>query len=203
MVLECENILAQEYIRKRASENHPEIYEMMQRDALNLCSIGRISYAKNYDNIPYIAQLLKNLGLKFKWFIIGPGEHKDIDALSRSLGVEDLVEFVGASDNPYVWLKACDIYVHPSRYEGKSIVVREAQILCKPVIITNYPTAKSQINSGIDGVICGMSNKQIAKAIYDLSKDVTQRDKIISYLQASDFAGIEEVDKIYDIINEK
>ena len=51
---------------------------------------------------------------------------------------------------------ACDIYIQPSRYEGHSVTVREAQILGKPVIITNYPTAKSQIQDGVDGIICGM-----------------------------------------------
>lgn len=202
-IVEMENILPKSYILQRASEPNDKVSTSMKEDAVNLCSIGRIGYAKNYDNIPYMASELKKIGLKFKWFIVGPGNHDEIDALSTQLGVEDEVQFVGASDNPYTWLKACDIYVHPSRYEGKSIVVREAQILCKPVIITNYPTAKSQINDGMDGIICELDNQKIAEAIYQLANDNKMQNEIIAYLQNHDFAGLAEVNKIYQLLEFK
>lgn len=222
-ILEMENILPKSYILKRASELNGEVTGLMKDLVVNLCSIGRISYAKNYDNIPYMAKALKELfnlnpnanfnpnssinpqpltKKHFHWFIVGPGDHSAIDALSKELGVDDVVTFVGSSDNPYTWLKACDIYVHPSRYEGKSIVVREAQILCKPVIITNYPTAKSQIDDGVDGIICELDNKKIAKAIYELAKDKVKQEQIIAHLKSNDYAGLNEVNKIYKLINE-
>ena len=90
--------------------------------------------------------------------------------------------------------------MHPSRYEGKSIVVREAQILCKPVIITNYPTAKSQINNGADGIICELDNTKIAEAIHYLAIDKEKQQQLINYLQSHDNAGINEVEKIYKLI---
>lgn len=213
-ILEMENILPKSYILQRASEINDTVAAIMQKDVVNLCSIGRIGYAKNYDNVPYIAKALKELfdeGRKtkeensinhFHWYIVGPGDHSAIDALSKELGVDDVVTFVGSSNNPYTWLKACDIYVHPSRFEGKSIVVREAQILCKPVIITNYPTAHSQINDGVDGVICELDNKKIAEAIYNLVSDKEKQDSLITYLQTNDFAGKSEVYKIYKLIGE-
>lgn len=199
-IVEMENILPKSYILQRASEPNDKVSTSMKEDAVNLCSIGRIGYAKNYDNIPYMASELKKIGLQFKWFIVGPGNHDEIDALSTQLGVEDEVQFVGASDNPYTWLKACDIYVHPSRYEGKSIVVREAQILCKPVIITSYPTAKSQINDGVDGIICELDNKKIAEAIYELATDREKQLSLTDYLSKHDYAGLSEVNKIYELL---
>lgn len=197
---------------------------------VNLLSVGRICEAKNYDNIPYMAKALReffddndnvndNLSIdsstknvdvdvdvkvrprSFHWYIVGPGDHSAIDALSKELGVDDVVTFLGPSSNPYPYIKACDIYVHPSRYEGKSIVVREAQILCKPVIITNYPTAKSQINNGVDGIICELDNQKIAEAIYDLAMDNAKQAKIVEYLKNHDFAGEEEVEKLYKLID--
>lgn len=201
-ILECENMLPRKYILKRSSEKCDVVDKSMQNGVVNLCSIGRISYAKNYDNIPYIAKELKDLGLKFRWFIIGPGSHEDIDQLSKQLGVADDVLFMGGSENPYAWLRACDIYVHPSRYEGKSIVVREAQILCKPIIITNYPTAKSQINDGVDGIICEMNNSKIAEAIISLVNNNEKRNNIVEYLNQNDFSGFEEVNKIYHLLND-
>lgn len=200
-ILECENILPVKYILSRAEEDCEEVRRIMTGEVVNLCSIGRISYAKNYDNIPYIARKVKDLGLKFRWIIVGPGDHDDIDALSRRLGVDEQVRFVGSSENPYTWLKACDIYVHPSRFEGKSIVVREAQVLCKPVIITEYPTAASQVCDGVDGVICPLDNDLIARGIAELATDSSKREKLTEYLRNHDYAGADEVNKIYELIN--
>lgn len=199
-ILECENMLPKRYILKRADERCELVDKAIRGDVVNLCSIGRISYAKNYDNIPYIAKTLKDDGLKFRWFIIGPGNHEEIDILSKQLGVAEEVVFMGETSNPYAWLKACDIYVHPSRYEGKSIVVREAQVLCKPVVITNYPTAKSQINDGVDGIICDMSNDKIAEAIIDLSGNEEKKLWLTEYLKRMDYTGRDEVGKIYNLI---
>lgn len=226
-IVEMENILPQNYILQRASEQNDIVNALMKIDVVNLCSIGRIGYAKNYDNIPYMAAELKKLfkvrdeslevregGSEnyssknqkpktlhhFHWYIVGPGDHSAIDALSKELGVDDVVTFVGSSDNPYTWLKACDIYVHPSRYEGKSIVVREAQILCKPVIITNYPTAKSQINDGVDGIICELDNKKIAEAINQLAVDKEKQESLKGYLSQHDYAGLSEINKIYKLL---
>lgn len=204
-ILECENILPKAYIEAKAAQGCIE----KEDDVLKLCSVGRISNAKNYDNIPYMAAALKELfrlqGSKIKykdfmWLIVGPGDHSAIDALSEKLGVRDNVVFMGPSDNPYPYVKGCDIYVHPSRYEGKSIVVREAQVLCKPVIITNYPTAVSQINNGVDGIICELNNKSVAEAIFDLATDMNKQKSIKSYLNTHDYAGVVEVEKIYRLI---
>ena len=159
-ILEFQNILSERYILSRTDKPLP-FDGYRRKGMLTLCSVGRISHAKNYDNIPYMAQSLKRLMESgggeygdFRWYIVGPGDHSAIDALSDELCVRENVVFLGASDNPYPYIKHCDLYVHPSRYEGKSIVVREAQVLCKPVIITDYPTAHSQLTDGVDGVIC-------------------------------------------------
>lgn len=204
-MLECENILPKGFIESRVADVSGVSKDFQRRDdEIILVSVGRISNAKNYDNIPYMMAELKKLSssssLSFKWYIVGPGDHSVIDALSKELGVDDVVTFLGPSSNPYPYIKACDIYVHPSRYEGKSIVVREAQILSKPVIITNYPTAKSQINDGLDGIICELDNIKIAEAIYDLAMDKDKQNEIVGYLQNHDYVGVREVEKIYELV---
>ena len=62
--------------------------------------------------------------------------------------MEEHVLLLGKRTNPYPYIAACDIYAQPSRYEGKSVTVREAQMLCKPVAVTAYPTATSQVRDG-------------------------------------------------------
>ena len=166
-----------------------------------LLSVGRISHAKNYDNIPDMAQRMREMGLRFVWYILGPGNRDAIDQKIAETGTGDCVKLLGATSNPYPYIKACDIYVQPSRYEGKSVTVREAQILCKPVIITDYPTARSQVQDGVDGIICPMDNAGIARAICDLAGDATKRKALSNYLAAHDYGNECEVDKIYQLLD--
>lgn len=198
-IIEIHNILSPEFVRQQA-----DIHEDMDEfnpEGFTICSVGRISYVKNFDSIPYIAKLLKEKGLKFHWYIVGPGNHADIDKVSIANQVEDVVHFVGAKTNPYPWMKACDLYIQPSRIEGNSVTVREAQILGKPVIVTNYPTAKSQIQDGVDGIICAMDNKQIAEAIWGLVNNPLQRTAITAYVSSHDFCNEREIEKLYSLLS--
>ena len=198
-IIEIENILSPIFVRQQA--NISDAYHMNVFDGVKLLSVGRICHAKNYDNIPYIANKIKQSGLKFKWYIIGPGNHTVIDSLLNDLDCNDVVEFLGAKSNPYPYMKACDIYIQPSRYEGKSVTVREAQMLCKPVIITNYATAKSQINHEVDGIIVPMDNDSISKGIVDFNENITLKNNIIDYLKCHDYGNENEINKIYKMIN--
>lgn len=169
---------------------------------MNLLSIGRYCTAKNYDNVPDITRRMKKSGIKdLKWYIIGYGGS---EALIRQkiaeAGMEDHVILLGKKDNPYPYIKACDIYVQPSRYEGKSITVREAQILCKPVAVTAFPTAPSQIQDGVDGVIVPLDNEGCARGLADFIVDKALQSRIIEYLRTHDYANTAEVNKIYDLL---
>lgn len=198
-IIEIENILSSSFIKQRASLFEPK---EMQGDFIKLCSIGRFCFAKNFEAIPYIAQKLKEKGLNFKWYIIGFGDTAEtIDNINKT-NTADCVILLGKQENPYPYIANCDIYVQPSRYEGKSVTVREAQILGKPVVITNYPTASSQVIDGKDGLICNMDNDSIANTIYNLAQDKNKQTKIKKYLSSHDYGNEKEVDKIYHLINE-
>lgn len=167
-----------------------------------LLSIGRFCTAKNYDNVPDIARRLVQHGItNLRWYIIGFGSDEAlIRAKIREAGMEKHVILLGKKENPYPYIKACDIYVQPSRYEGKSVTVREAQILCKPVVITNYPTACSQVRHCIDGFIVPLDNEKCAQGLVDIIKNSELRQQIVRNLAKYDFGNINEVEKIYQIL---
>ena len=114
--------------------------------------------------------------------------------------MDQYVIILGKRNNPYPYIKACDIYAQPSRYEGKSVTVREAQMLCKPVVVTNYPTASSQIQDGIDGRIVPMDNEGCAKGIADFILDKELQQRIVDYLQTHDYGNEREIEKLYKIV---
>lgn len=200
-IIEIENILSSAFVRHRAEEFEADI----DNKNLNLLSIGRFTNQKNFDNLPDICrktlELLKDKNISLRWYIIGFGADENlIRQKIAEAGMQEHVIILGKKANPYPYIKACDIYVQPSRYEGKSVTVREAQMLCKPVVVTNYPTASSQIKNGDDGVIVPLDNEGCAKGLAESILDTEKQNHIIEYLKAHDYGNMEEVEKIYNII---
>ena len=202
-IVEIENILSPSFVRKRAELQDVD-KEFRHEGAITLLSVGRFSDAKNYDNVPDICKrLINKTKLNIRWYIIGyGGDEALIRQKIKEAGMEEHVILLGKRSNPYPYIKACDIYVQPSRYEGKSVTVREAQMLCKPVVVTNYPTAPSQIRSGIDGVIVPMDNEGCAHGLAEVICDKPLQERIIAHLKTHDYGNESEVEKIYTLINE-
>lgn len=211
-VIEIENIISLSFVRERANlipeeEVNREITK--ENQTINILSVGRFCEAKNYDNVPDICKKINsqlkalNSQYKVRWYIIGYGGDEELIRLMiEEAGMQEHVIILGKKSNPYPYIKACDVYVQPSRYEGKSITVREAQILCKPVVITNYATASSQVKDGIDGIIVPMDNDGCAKGIVDFILNTKLQGDIVEYLKKHDYGNMDEVEKLYKIINE-
>ena len=229
-IIEIENILSSTFVRHRAEEfevdwskigggnclrilsigrfseqknfdNLPFICSLLIEEMKKLLSIGRFCAAKNYDSVPDITRRIIESSCNIKWYIIGFGSDESlIRQKIAEAGMQDHVIILGKKSNPYPYIKACDIYVQPSRYEGKSVTVREAQMLCKPVVVTNYPTASSQIKDGIDGIIVPMDNENCAKGLAEFILDTEKQQHIIEYLKTHDYGNVEEVEKIYSLI---
>ena len=144
-VMTMENIIDAEDILQRASEPC-DLADDFQ--GIRLLTVGRICHQKGYDMaIPAIARLVSEKH-DIKWYIIGDGEAIDkenLHARIRQYGLQDRVSFLGIRQNPYPYMKACDIYLQPSRHEGKPIAVEEAKILQKPIVVTDYSSAKEQM----------------------------------------------------------
>ena len=195
-----ENILCADFIRRRAEETSVSLCP----DASTTCllTIGRFSPQKKMEEIPAICRGILDSGVDVRWFIIGYGSEAIENTVRENIQkerVEENVIILGKKENPYPYIKACDIYVQPSRYEGKSITVREAQILCKPVIVTDYPTASSQVQDGVDGVIVPMEIGACVKGMADFIRSKERQNAIVDYLSSHDYGNQSEIEKIYEI----
>lgn len=200
-IIEIENILSADFVSQQAGLQ--DVNKEMMPKGLRLLSIGRYCHQKNFDNVPDIARRIVESGHSdLRWYIIGFGSDESlIQAKIAEAGMQEHVILLGKKENPYPYIKACDIYVQPSRYEGKSVTVREAQILCKPVIITNYATAKSQIQHGIDGIIVPMDNEGCAREISSVINNKKLQHLISDYLSMHDCGNELEVEKIYSLLS--
>lgn len=209
-IIDIENILSPRFIRTRSEEPCP-VFE--QDHSLKLLTIGRYSKAKKMEDIPYLCHRLiddiskekvkgKSEKCDIRWYIIGYGSteiEQQVRDEIRKEGMEEHVILLGKQTNPYPYIRTCDVYVQPSRYEGKSITVREAQILCKPVIVTHYPTAPSQIQDGKDGVIVPLEREACAEEMIRVLKDSELLNSLSKYLSEHDYGNESEIKKIYKL----
>lgn len=194
-----ENILSERLLLQQAQEATADMPK--NKEKMILLSIGRYSNAKNFDNIPEICKYIVSQGIKVIWYIIGyGGDESLIKQRIIENEMEEHVVLLGKKVNPYPYINACDIYVQPSRYEGKCVTVREAQILHKPVIITNYATSSSQLKDGYDGIIVPMDNEKCAVGIAKVIRDKELQKRLIENTKKSDYSNQEEIEKIYQLI---
>lgn len=203
-IVEIPNILSPKLVRDRAENmSSEEIAKEMpcEKGVINLLSVGRFSSAKNYDNVPDICRRILHKGLSVRWYIIGyGGDESLIRRKIHESGMKDYVVLLGKKENPYPYMKACDIYVQPSRYEGNAVTVREAQILGKPVVVTEYPTANSQVRDGQDGIIVPLDNEGCARGIAALVSNWKKQSYLAAFCLANDFGNEAEVEKLLSLL---
>ncbi|MCM3665230.1 glycosyltransferase [Mesobacillus subterraneus] len=199
--LVIENILSQDFVRKQAEiQSAQEIKK--ERGKTILVSVGRLSHAKGFDKAIRACRQLVDKGYDIAWYVVGYGPlESELLKLISELELDNHFFLLGKKMNPYPYIKACDIYVQPSRYEGKAVTIREAQILGKPVVITNFPTAKSQVKDGLDGLITPMGVEGIVEGLQKLLDNPSLRDELIKNTNSMDYGNENEVEKIYSLIN--
>ena len=193
-----------QFIRKQS--NMAKVNDEMASEdgVLKILSIGRFSVPKNFENIPDICRRICQNGIKVKWFIIGFGkEEEHIRQKILEYGMENNVVILGKKSNPYPYIRECDVYIQPSLYEGKCVAVREAQILGKPVIITSYPTASSQLSEGVDGLIVPLDNEQCANALTDILRDNDKLERLRENVRTIDYSNTSEIYKLYSLLTVK
>ena len=195
-----ENILPQTLIRNQADEPQAD---MPSDGSTVLISVGRFCEAKNFDNVPDICRRLVADGLDVKWYLIGyGGDEALIRQKIAGAGMQERVIILGKRDNPYPYMRACDLYVQPSRYEGKAVTVREAQLLGKPVVITNYATSGSQLEDGVDGLIVPMDNAGCAAGIAALLRNPARMRQLSETCKTRDYTNSAEIEKIYALMED-
>lgn len=192
-----ENILSPALIRKQAEEADVSA-EMPEDGSVKLLSIGRFCTAKAFDRVPPVVKKLKGLGYPVKWYLIGYGPDEAlIREKIKECHAEDCVIVLGKKTNPYPYIKACDLYAQPSRYEGRAVTVTEAQALHKPVIITRYQTSARQLKEGLDGFICEQGEDGIADGIKYLLDHPEITARLVENTKKESYDNASEIEKVW------
>lgn len=173
-------------------------------DGTRILSIARLSRQKGLDIALPAAARLKKKGIAFRWYIIGVGpEEEKLKTMAQELSLSDCVFFLGERQNPYPYLRQCDIYLQPSRFEGKSIAVDEAMAMCRPILLTAFSTAADQISSGVNGLIVPMTSEGVEHGLETLIAEKELRESFSEALSGEACSNEDELLKLYGLIERK
>ena len=177
------------------AEKVKEVIDALKLEKINLLghSLGgyvSLAFAEKFPEI------LESMTLFFSTTVADDDEKKQIRKRICETGMKQYVKILGKKENPYPYIRACDVYVQPSRYEGNCVAVREAQMLGKPVIITGYPTAESQLRNGIDGIIVPLENRACGEKISEILREPKRLEKLVQECRKKDYSNRQEINKI-------
>lgn len=192
------NILNKEEIVRRAEEGEGFTDGFT---GMRLLSVGRLTAQKAFEVSVDAMKWLKDAGKNVRWYVLGEGDQRkklqeQIDALGLT---EDFILY-GAVNNPYPFMKQADIYVHASRFEGKSIAIQEAQILGKPMVVSDCSGNREQVCHGKDGLMCGLTPDSLAENIMLLLEDEALRGKLGAAAAKKNADAAEEIQKLLSML---
>lgn len=192
------NIISADLITQMAQEEVGHL-----KDDNYILSIGRLDKQKGFDMAIHAVKILVNKGIEVKWFIIGEGpERVELETLIANNNLSDKVILLGLKSNPYPYIYNTLIYFQPSRYEGKSIAIDEAKILCKPIVVTNFSTVGDQIAHLNTGYITKMNSESIAEGLEYVLQHPEVRSELTKNLSELRLDTKDEIEKLYMLINE-
>lgn len=171
---------------------------------LNFLTVARLVPQKALERLVKIHAKLITEGMLHNFYIVGDGPEKEnLKKLIKSNKCENTLKLLGAKENPYPYIKEADYFCLLSYFEGYPMVIEEAKILNKKILITdtsakeviiNYPNAKVFENSE-EGICNGLKtliaegnpkvNNQEISEIYDNRKIIEKIEQVLELINNS------------------
>lgn len=192
------NIINQKRILEKAKQGKGFTDEFA---GIRLLTVGRLTYQKAYDIAITAMRMLKDAGCPVRWYVLGEGGQREaLEKQIKRMGLERDFLLLGSVENPYPYYRQCDIYVHATRYEGKSIAIQEAQLLGCAVIASDCNGNREQIVPGQDGILCELSAEGICKSIAGLAKDGEKRKRLAKAASEKNALYEEEMNLLLELL---
>ena len=197
-----ENLSDPAKIRSKAEEEAE--FKSWKKDCTHIVTVGRLTEAKGIDQAIEAFCILHKKYTNLQWHVYGDGELRtsyETMIAEKGIGADFILE--GAADNPYPFMKHADLVVQTSKWEGKSVVLDEAKILGKAIIVTDYPSAKDQIKDGINGLIAKMSPEGIADKIEFLLNNKELKELLEQNCRNEESSYSAMVERIANLLDNK
>lgn len=192
------DILPAEKIRMSALE---DIYDYPE--GFSIISVGRLTYQKGYDISLLAIKKLIDKDYKVNWIILGDGEEKkNLLEQVEQFGLKKNIHFMGIKQNHYPYVRRADIFLHAARFEGMGLVVTEARILAKPIVLTSFNTASAHLTHMEGGIITEMNPDSLAEGLETMINNAALRKSFSDHLSSKDYSQKDVIAKFYSLIGD-
>jgi glycosyltransferase involved in cell wall biosynthesis len=166
-------------------------------DDVVLVSVGRIEENKGFHVlVAALAALRDHAGRiaegRWRWVLVGDGPfRRRLETAIADAGVGDHVLLAGRLPDGelHAWYEAADLFVHPTLYEGSSLVTLEAMAHRRPVVATTAGGLRDKVRQGVSGWLVPPGDASALAAA--ISGALGQPDR----LSAMGLAGRETVER--------
>lgn len=150
-----------EQIRELAEQHDPDI-----PDEPYIINVARLVPQKGH---ALLLEAFANADLSCKLVIVGQGPlRQELEQHAQTLGIGDRVIFAGQRANPYPWMKAADLFVLASEYEGLGIVLTEALACGTPILSTDSRGGVRDVFRGeLANFLTGSTPGELAEGLKD------------------------------------
>ena len=160
----------------------PYVIEFIKNKKV-LISVGRLERQKNHKLLLQAFSLLGRS--EFVLLIVGDGTlRKELEEFVRENHLADSVKFMGFQTNPYKYIKAANLLVLPSMFEGFGLVLVEAMLLGKQVVAVQSETIIEIIKLMGNGYLSNSNPHDLAEQILLASSQNNQDDNYVESVTA-------------------
>lgn len=162
-----------------------EVIRLSEDEFFTIAVCGRLTAPKKLDRVIRLAKRIKDelsgveasgVEKELRIQLIGDGDlREELMKLSKLSGVEDMVEFLGFQRNPFPYIKAADMLLSTSGYEGFSLVICEAMALGVPVVATKTAGPMEILDNDNYGLLCEHDDESIYQAVKRMYEDAELR----------------------------
>jgi glycosyltransferase involved in cell wall biosynthesis len=147
---------------------------------LKLVSAGRLAPQKAHrDLLSAVAKVSAQCPCDLLLLGEGPLEG-ELRRTASNFGIEQSVHFLGWQPNPYSIIRAADLFVLSSHWEGLPTVLIEALAVGTPVVSTDCPYGPREILlDGLGGILSPVNDPDaLARSILHLAADPVERARL-------------------------
>ena len=161
------NYIDKEKVLKKAQEGQDIEFD---ENVINFVTVTRLVEPKAIDRLIKVHKKLIDNGYYHKIYVVGDGpEREKLENLVKANSVNETFLLLGKKENPYPYIKNATYFCLLSNFEGYPMVLEEAKILEKFIIITN--TASREVIEQYDKSVILDNNEN---DIYEGMKEIIE-----------------------------
>src|SRR5699024_5886183 len=165
-------------------------------NGLRILTVGRLAFEKGQDIAIRVLSKLIQEGKQVRWYCVGEGsQRREYEQLIRDYNLQGKFILMGSDINPYTYMKQCDIYVQPSRYEGYCITLIESRSIRNTIVTTDVNGEREQLIDGVTGLIVGAKENKIDYAVKRVINDKRLRQKFSENLAMQEQPNTNKIEK--------